>query len=203
METSMAAPRHVKAGRLAAAARRELRRSARRIAWLVFAAALATALLGGLRWVEAARINRLVADGGAALAKLDAPHAKLARGLALARSGAVAEAAAAFRHAARGREASISVAAWYNSGNLYLREARRLDDAADTTAAEHGRAFAELAKDGYRRALRLQPDYWPARYNLERALAWYPDPDEESAGPAPRQSERAVTTMRGTSLGYP
>lgn len=190
-------------GRLAAAARREMRRLPRWVAWLVFAAALATAVLGGWRWVEAARINRVVADGSAALAQVDAPHAHLARGLALARSGAVPEAAAAYRLAARGGVASIAVAAWYNSGNLYLREARRLDSVDDTTSAEHGRAFAEQAKDGYRRALRLQPDYWPARYNLERALAWYPDPDEETAGPAPRQSERAATTMRGMSLGYP
>lgn len=203
METSMAAPRHVSGGRLAAAARRQVRRLPRGIAWLLFAAALATAMLGSWRWYEAARINRLMAAGGAALAQLDAPHAHLARGLALARSGAVPEAAAAYRQAARGTVASIAVAAWYNSGNLYLREARRLDDAGDTSAAEHGRTFAELAKDGYRRALRLQPDYWPARYNLERALAWYPDPDEDTAGPAPRQSERAATTMRGMSLGYP
>lgn len=170
---------------------------------MVFAAALAAAALGGWQWFQAARINHLIASGSPALAHFESPHADFARAVAQARSGALLEAAAAYRRAAQGRDVPIAVAAWYNSGNLYLREARRLEAAGDSSAAERSRAFAELAKDGYRRALGLQPDYWPARYNLERALAWYPDPDDATEGPAPARSERAVTTMRGTSLGFP
>ena len=182
-----------------------LRPALRRLPRLAFAAALATAALGVWRWHEADRINRLIAAGSPELAQLDTPHADFARGLALARAGELTEAAAAYRRAGQGDAPGIAVAAWYNSGNLYLREARRYSERseAEAGAADRARALAELAKDGYRRALRRQPDYWPARYNLQRTLAWYPDPDDEApSAPLPTR-EHAVTTMRSSSLGLP
>lgn len=183
-----------------------LKRLVRWLPRLAFAAALAAGLAGAWRWSEAARINRLIAAASPELGRVDSPYADLARGLALAREGHLLEAAAAYRHAGEGGAHGIAVAAWYDIGNLYLKEARRLSERADTEdgAAEHARALAELAKDGYRRALRLRPDYWPARYNLERTLAAYPDPEDLDSAPLPTHGrERAVTTMRGVFEGLP
>jgi mxaK protein len=63
----------------------------------------------------------------------------------------------------------------------------------------------ELAKESYRQVLRDNPARWDARYNLERAQRLVPDPEDidASAAPAPSQSERAATTMRGYSPGLP
>jgi mxaK protein len=63
----------------------------------------------------------------------------------------------------------------------------------------------ELAKEQYRELLRRQPQDWNARYNLERAQRLLPDPEdvEREATAAPRERERAATTMRAQTLGLP
>ncbi len=183
-----------------------LRPLARWLARLAFGAAAAVALAGAWNWRESDHINRLIETGSPDLAGIDSPYADLARGLVLAGGDHLLQAAAAYRHAGEGRDRGIAVAAWYDLGNLYLREARRLSERSDAEdgAAEHARALAELAKDGYRRALGLQSDYWPARYNLERTLAIYPDPEDLESPPLPTHGrERAVTTMRGVFQGLP
>ena len=66
-----------------------------------------------------------------------------------------------------------------------------------------GCLLIELAKDTYRAVLRAEPSAWDAKYNLERALRLVPDPDDSDDEdlPPPQQSERALTTMRGFTLG--
>lgn len=96
----------------------------------------------------------------------------------------------------------LGQAARYNSANLLLRQAMEV-----RATLQPGQAIAllELAKEGYRDVLRHDPDFWPARYNLERAQRLLPDAEEEEPPvnePAP-EAERAVTTMRGHSAGLP
>ncbi len=183
------------------AAAAPLKRLPRLLLSFGFAAALAAAAQGGWEWLRGERMNRLIETRSPELAQIDAPQAQFARGVIEAKSGTALEALAAYRRAGQGDEAGIAVAAWYNAANLYLRQARQLREAGDT---ERSGTLAELAKDGYRRALRLQPDYWPARYNLERALEAFPDAEDADPGPAPLTGrERAVTTMQGSSLGAP
>ncbi len=90
----------------------------------------------------------------------------------------------------------------FNSGNLYMRKAQALKN---TPLAAQAVPLIELAKQSYREVLRADAHYWDARYNLERALRVQPDADEGTIteGVAPLNSERAVTTMRGESLGLP
>jgi mxaK protein len=90
----------------------------------------------------------------------------------------------------------------FNSGNLYMRKAQALKD---TPLEAQAVPLVELAKQSYRDVLRADSQYWDARYNLERALRAQPDADEGTAGEfvAPLNSERAVTTMRGVTLGLP
>jgi mxaK protein len=90
----------------------------------------------------------------------------------------------------------------FNSGNLYMRKAQALKS---TPLEGQAIPLIELAKNSYREVLRADPHYWDARYNLERALRLQPDADEGTMGEfaAPLNSERAVTTMRGVTLGLP
>lgn len=90
----------------------------------------------------------------------------------------------------------------YNGANLLMQQA------IEVRAGEQpGQAvpLIELAKEIYREVLRTDPDFWDARYNLERAQRLLPDPDDEDQAPpdAPRAAERAATTMRGVSPGLP
>lgn len=54
----------------------------------------------------------------------------------------------------------------YNLGNLYLLQAI---DLAEKLSVDRAVATADVAKDFYRSALKQQPDFWEAKYNLEAA----------------------------------
>ena len=91
----------------------------------------------------------------------------------------------------------------YDTANLYMRQARE-----EIERGEQGRAvpLIELAKGIYRGLLREDPADWDLRYNLERAVRLLPEDDPDAADviqAAPESSERAPTTMRGTSMGLP
>jgi mxaK protein len=101
-----------------------------------------------------------------------------------------------------GRDASppLAAAALYNAGNLQLREA--LKEGPD--AAVRALPLIELAKQNYRAVLRLDPDDWDARYNLERAL-WLAPEVEEEAGPKVRRDaeNRVMSTLQSTRADLP
>lgn len=55
---------------------------------------------------------------------------------------------------------------YYNLGNLYLIQAI---DLAENLSVDRAVAMADVAKDFYRSALKTQPSFWEAKYNLEAA----------------------------------
>lgn len=176
---------------------------ARLLPWLVLALALAGAMHEALQWRRAAAFNAAIVaplpadplgDSGGI-----APEVLFARGHRAARDGRAADALALYTAAAR--DPRLAAAALYNGGNLHLRESFVL---AERQALALTPQPIELAKRQFRDALRADPAFWAARYNLERALRLAPEPEEEEGPPPPpRQSERAVTTMRGFTLGLP
>jgi mxaK protein len=115
-----------------------------------------------------------------------------------AQAGRLQEALSLYKDAAA--DPGVAVAALYNSGNLYLRDALEL---AAQGALQQSPQSVELAKQQYRQVLRRVPDHWPARYNLERALWLAPELPQDETRPTPQNSERAVTTMRGFTIGLP
>jgi mxaK protein len=175
--------------------------------WL-WAAALALAVglaADGRHLIRAWRFNAAIdaaATASAPLARAEAAELLFVRAHAAARAGRTQEALALYQAAAR--DPRVAPAAHYNSGNVHLREALAL---ADANLLGQRPQAVELAKQRYRDALHADPHGpvgWPARYNLERALRLAPEVDEDtSAPPTPRQSERAVTTLRGFTLGLP
>lgn len=81
--------------------------------------------------------------------------------------------------------------ALFNLGNLYLRQGMAVLDTEPAKALP----LIELAKQRYRGLLRLDPQDWDARYNLERALRLAPE-DELS----PPQTDNEVAERREMKL---
>ncbi|WP_374335801.1 hypothetical protein [Methyloversatilis sp.] len=71
------------------------------------------------------------------------------------------------------KDEALARAARLNAANIYLR--RAIEVATGEGAAARAITLVELAKTGYRRVLREQPDDWGARYNFELAQVLVPD----------------------------
>jgi mxaK protein len=173
-----------------------------RLAWwllglCVLAAAVQLALLR-----RDQHTNATILAGVPATTTETPTNAQLAFAQACALAASGAEDAALKRFGALQSDAQLGHAARYNGANVLMRQALRLH-----AGPQPGQALAlvELAKESYRQVLRDNPARWDARYNLERAQRLVPDPEDidASAAPAPSQSERAATTMRGYSPGLP
>ena len=177
------------------------RRTTRTVLVLLVLVVVAVAIDGALlwrqqRWNEAIASGKLPAADGA-----DLPvQVRFAQAHVQAASGA--REAALHRYRSLENDSPLGQAARFNSANLLLREAVML-----RAGAEPGKAIPliELAKEIYREILRVDPQYWDARYNLERAQRLLPDPEESDQEPlaARPEAERAATTMRGYSPGLP
>lgn len=181
-----------------------------RIGLLIASGALACALAFECwQLARAEQVNRqLVArlsEQSTSAPMADDPRVWIAASRQPARQGGIAEAAALLRRAADAsadpQQVDLRSTAWYDLGNLYLREALRLlQSGADASALP----LLELSKESYRNALLDRPDLWDAKFNLELALRVAPDPDPDDTGaPQVLTGERAVTTMRAFTLGLP
>lgn len=139
-----------------------------------------------------------------ALAGSPVPEEAFAAGVALARAGKVGPALAQYNRVENDDAApqALRLAARFNSGNLYLRDAIEAADAGDTAAATPN---FELAKAAYRVVLHADPSHVAARYNLERALRRSPEVEatEELDVEQPPEAEQAITTMQIEAQGLP
>lgn len=157
----------------------------------------------GWRLLQAREWNAQIADGRILAARDRLPEqARFAQAWHLARAGELQRALALYQEMATAEGSALAGAARYNIGNLFLAEALRARQAGDGHAAL---PYLELAKQAYRDTLRAEPGRFEARYNLERALRLLPEGGAaaEAGGPAPSQSELAITTMKGFTLGLP
>lgn len=165
------------------------------LAALLLAAALVDA---ALLWRDAQR-NALIA-AHTPPAETAVPALRFALAHAQAASGAAESALNGYR--ALQADPVLGAAARFNSANLLLRQAIALRAGPQPAQAL---PLIELAKEQYRELLRQDPQHWDARYNLERAQRLQPDPVDAEFEPtsAPRERERAATTMRSQTLGLP
>jgi mxaK protein len=170
-----------------------------RVVWgLAALLSAAIALDAALLWRDEAR-NALIA-AGTPPAETAVPDLRFAQAYALAGSGAGEAALNTYRGLQS--DSALGAAARFNSANLLLRQALELRAGAQPAQAL---PLIELAKEQYRALLRQDPQHWDARYNLERAQRLLPDPQDAEFEPtaAPRERERAATTMRAQTLGLP
>ena len=130
---------------------------------------------------------------------------RLARATALARAGEPEAATRLYSGLIEpGNVDAVGRAALFDLGNLYLRQG--LPSATTTTAPTEGpdpatSPLVELAKQRYRDLLRLAPDDWDARHNLERALRLSPEEEEAVAEPDNEPVERRNVQLRGMKAG--
>jgi mxaK protein len=167
------------------------------LALLVAAAVDATRLVRQWRYNQA--LDHAAADTTPLTDTDGVPASTLfVRAHAAAAAGRTQDALALYQ--AAGRDAGYAVAAQYNLGNLHLRDALALKLRDEL---QHNPQPTELAKRHYRAALRADPSHWPSKYNLERALHLAPElPDDTTAAPG-HTADRAVTSLRGFTLGLP
>lgn len=170
------------------------------VAGLLLVLALAAAL-DGWRWQQKRGANAAIAAGIAARPAPDSrPELRFAHASGLASRGEREAAIDAYRllH----DDTPLGLAARYNAANQLLLQALVL---RQSPLPGQALPLLELAKAGYREVLRVDPNHWDARYNLERAQRLQPDPDDVEADPGgpPENAERAATTMRGVSRGLP
>ena len=99
------------------------------------------------------------------------PEARLLWASDQARRGNADAALKEYKALAQEGRKDLAVAALFNAGNLQLRQALKDGPAA----VGRSLPLVELAKQSYRSALRIAPQSWDARYNLERALWLAPE----------------------------
>lgn len=92
---------------------------------------------------------------------------------------------------------------YFNMGNLYLEQAVKL---AETMGIDRATALADVAKDLYKSALKLDSLFWPAKYNYEAAQRLSRDlplGELQEGGDAEESSEELWSAMPGFPLGLP
>lgn len=92
----------------------------------------------------------------------------------------------------------LEAAAYFNRGNIHLREAQTM--AADDTARI---SLVGLAKQDYRNALLLNSSLWDARFNLELALLMVPEESPDNQTSAKGKGSRVVIKTVGFRVDLP
>jgi len=96
----------------------------------------------------------------------------------LVRQGQFEPGIAAYAAVMREADLRLATSARFNVANAYFRRGRAF---MEEGSADLAVPLLELAKENYRHVLRLDPEFWPARFNLTRALEFYPDSKFEKA----------------------
>ncbi|CAG0997722.1 mxaK protein [Methylophilaceae bacterium] len=104
----------------------------------------------------------------------DSADAVFADAIYWGKRGDMQKALALYAQAASADNPVIRKSAYYNSANLYLREASSLLDEKGLEAWDQASALLSMAKESYREALRLEPGWHEAKYNYELALRLSP-----------------------------
>jgi mxaK protein len=165
-------------------------------------AMLCAAALFGSRLAANRRIDALAGGRDIAVAVDARPAEAAARLEFLLQRERFEEAFPLIEHAAAEGDAEVAAGALYNGGNAHLR--RALASIADSRF-DAATADVNLAKDYYQRALRIDPGFWDAKYNLDVAMRLVRDfPAGAVDDEAPtRQSKRAWTDLPGLPKGGP
>jgi len=93
----------------------------------------------------------------------------------LGQAGRMQQALALYAKISAGPDLQLVKAAHYNSANLYLRQAVELLDQQGLAAWDSVNPLLALSRQGYQRALRIDPAFYDAKYNLELVLRLAPD----------------------------
>lgn len=176
---------------------------------IVIAAVLTIALLFELRqWRQARSDNELLNqmrqghDITAEQLVGARPEIRLARAIYLRRGHRYDDALASLNPILDEGGDAFRAQVRYNLGNLYLSQAL---ERVQIDEIEQALALAELAKDAYRSALRIDSAYWDAKYNLEVAMRLAPEMErvQSEADENDNRKSAPLTTLPGFPRGLP
>jgi len=181
--------------------------------WAGLAAALAGFIASGLSLIQTAADNRIIADLKARRdIEVDTsarPAVILARALYLLDRDQIDPALPLVETLAAAADASpqqqaLAVDALYSIGNARMRQA--LDLIERGGLSDGATAPVRLAKDAYIRALRLVPQHWDAKYNLDvasRLVRDFPVNEQEGEDDLPDPMTKLWTELPGVPRGLP
>lgn len=175
--------------------------------WLLLAAGLGMMLVSGWQWYKDWRDNRIVA---ALLAgenvEIDpntaSPNVLFARGYYLLKRDRIDEAQILLDQVNFRGDPATRVAMLYDVANARLRATF---DAIEQGAFDKATSLVNLTKDDYTEALRLDPEAWDVKHNLDvaarlvRDLPLAPPSDE----PAQQTPQELWTDLPGVPKGGP
>lgn len=101
------------------------------------------------------------------------------------------------------KDVDLRIRALHNLATLYLRDGAKHWNASGVLEAAHVNTQVELAKQNYRDALRLNPEDWDARYNLEYACRITPPPKEKPKADFQGSKSSVFSTLPGLPGGGP
>lgn len=136
--------------------------------WLLLLAALAACAAFSAQWLATLRINAAIrARSVETLKPLPADaRARYAAAWDLERSQHFDQAIALFTEVRAAADPALAATAWFALGNVYFETGIKMSrDSMHEGPGEN--AEFDLARDAYRAALRIDPQLYGARYNLE------------------------------------
>ena len=178
------------------------RRTAHQVFALISAFYLSAAGVHGWNLYQLTHLNSEVARIAAAPVDADTPAPALTLARELQLVSALTLSQAGFHDAAlkgyaglmrAGERDALAQQALYNLGNMYLRQG--------VEQGERGVPLLELGKQRMRDLLRVAPDNWDARYNLERALRLAPEREEDFSAEQNLPTDRVKVRVPGFVVG--
>ncbi len=121
----------------------------------------------------------------------------------LDQTGNVGEAIRLYSSLRNARDPDLRSRAFHNLGTIYLRDGAKRWNARGVLDYAHVSTLVELAKENYQEALRLNPDDWDARYNLEYAFRITPPPKEKGKSDWKGSKPSVFSTLPGIPGGGP
>jgi len=183
--------------------------------WAGLAAALVALLTGSMSLWQRAADNRIIADLQAGrdieVETSARPAVVLARALYLLDRDRIDPAlplvetlAAAGADGSPPKHPALAVDALYSMGNARMRQGLALIERGGLS--DGATAPVRLAKDAYLRALRLEPQHWDAKYNLDvasRLVRDFPVNEQEGEDDLPDPMTKLWTELPGVPRGLP
>jgi mxaK protein len=150
------------------------------LAWALLAAFLAGGLYEGVALYRAHRDRQLMArPARIEVADGTTPELVFAKAHDLALHGDRQEAVRLYGTLVNKGDGHFRSRVRYNLGTLYLRDAAELWNAKGVLEYIRVNTLVAAAKENLRESLRLEPERWDARYNLEYAYRITPPPKEK------------------------
>ncbi len=165
---------------------------------------LGGAVFSGIQAYQLERLNLAIANPDSIMVDENtSPVLIFAKAERLNQLGKSAEAIKLYASLRNTEDIDLRAGALHNLATLYLRNGAQHWNAHGVLDFAYVSAQVELAKEAYREALRLNPDDWDARFNLEYAWRITPPPKERSKSDFTGSKSSVFSTLPGLPGGGP